>query len=149
MSLSPARELGFALNDVARMLRTYSDQRASELNITRAQWAVLAKLRRSEGVTQRELANSLDLAPITLARLIDKLAASGLVERRDDASDRRANRLYLTQEAAPTLARLDVLGEAVMTRVLNGLDDAAIAEMRAGLERMRTNLKSELNSGAL
>ena len=149
MSLSPARELGFALNDVARMLRTYSDQRASELNMTRAQWAVLAKLRRSEGVNQRELADLLDLAPITLARLIDKLAASGLVERRDDASDRRANRLYLTQEAAPTLARLDVLGEAVMTRVLNGLDDAAIAEMRAGLERMRTNLKIELNSGAL
>ncbi len=148
MSLSPARELGFALSDVARMLRTYSDQRANELNMTRAQWAVLTKLRRAEGVTQRELADALDLAPITLARLVDKLAASGLVERRDDAADRRTNQLYLTPEATPILARLDHLGEAVMGRALNGLDDAAVAAMRAGLERIRSNLKTELNSGA-
>jgi len=91
-TLSPARELGFALNDVARMLRTYSDQRAREVNMTRAQWAVLAKLRRAQGVNQRELADALDLAPITLARLVDKLVASGLIERRDDATDRRAHR---------------------------------------------------------
>jgi MarR family transcriptional regulator for hemolysin len=148
MSLSPSRELGFAMADVARMLRTYSDQRAGELNMTRAQWAVLTKLRRAEGATQRELADALDLAPITLARLVDKLAASGLVERRDDASDRRTNRLYLTPAATPILVRLDDLGEAVMARALNGLDEAAIATMRAGLERIRSNLKTELNSGA-
>ena len=145
---SPARELGFALSDVARMLRTYSDQRASEVNMSRAQWAVLAKLRRAQGVKQRELADSLDLAPITLARLVDKLAASGLVERCDDATDRRANRLYLTNEAAPTLARLDALGEAVMARALNGLDAEALAGLRAGLERIKSNLKIELSSGA-
>ncbi len=147
MPLSPARELAFALSDVARMLRTYSDQRARELNMTRAQWAVLAKLRRAEGVTQRELADALDLAPITLARLVDKLAASGLVERRDDTADRRANRLYLTEKAAPTLARLDDLGEAVMGCALDGLDDVAVAGLLAGLERIRSNLKCELNSG--
>jgi MarR family transcriptional regulator, transcriptional regulator for hemolysin len=144
-SLSPARELAFALNDVARMLRTYSDQRASEVNMTRAQWAVLARLRRSQGVKQRELADALDLAPITLARLIDKLTASGLVERRDDAADRRAHRLFLTDAAAPTLRRLDALGEAVMGRVLSGLDEAEIAGLRAGLERIKSNLKLELS----
>jgi MarR family transcriptional regulator for hemolysin len=147
-TLSPAREFGFALHDVARMLRTYSDQRAGEVNMTRAQWAVLVRLRRAQGVKQRELADSLDLAPITLARLVDKLVASGLVERRDDATDRRAHRLYLTKDSAPTLARLDALGEAVMARALNGLDDAAIAGLRAGLERIKSNLKTELNSGA-
>ena len=83
--LSPARELGFALSDVARLLRTYSDQRARELGTTRAQWAVLTRLQRCEGVKQNELAEALDLAPITLGRLIDKLTAAGLVERRDDA----------------------------------------------------------------
>ena len=146
--LSPARELGFALHDVARMLRTYSDQRAREVHMTRAQWAVLAKLRRAQGVKQCELADSLDLAPITLARLVDKLTASGLVERRDDAADRRANRLFLTEQAAPTLQRLDDLGEAVMARALGGLDEAAIAGLTAGLQRIKSNLKNELNSGA-
>ena len=102
---SPARELGFALHDVARLLRTYSDQRARELGTTRAQWAVLSRLQRCEGVKQSELAEALDLAPITLGRLIDKLTAAGLVERRDDATDRRAHRLYLTEKAAPALER--------------------------------------------
>ena len=84
--LSPARELGFAIHDVARLLRTYSDQRARELGTTRAQWAVLSSLQRCEGVKQNELAEALDLAPITVGRLIDKLTAAGLVERRDDAA---------------------------------------------------------------
>ena len=74
---SPSRELAFALHDVARMLRTYSDHRAREVHMTRAQWAVLSKLRRSEGLKQCELADMLDLAPITLARLIDKLDRLG------------------------------------------------------------------------
>ena len=112
--------------------------------MTRAQWAVLAKLRHREGLKQRELADVLDLAPITLARLIDRLAASGMVERREDAADRRANRLYLTPEATPTLKRLDQLSEAVLARALDGLDEEAIASMRAALERIRSNLKHEL-----
>ena len=141
---SPSGELAFALHDVARMLRTYSDHRAREVHMTRAQWAVLAKLRHREGLKQRELADVLDLAPITLARLIDRLAASGMVERREDAADRRANRLYLTPEATPTLKRLDQLSEAVLARALDGLDEEAIASMRAGLERIRSNLKHEL-----
>src|SRR5208282_2656389 len=97
-AMSPARELGFGLHDVARLLRTYSDLRARELGTTRAQWAVLSRLYRCEGVKQNELAEALDLAPITVGRLIDKLTAAGLVERRDDATDRRANRLYLTEK---------------------------------------------------
>ncbi len=144
---SPSRELAFALHDVARMLRTYSDHRAREVHMTRAQWAVLSKLRRREGLKQRELADMLDLAPITLARLIDKLTASGLVERRDDATDRRANRLFLTPEAAPALKRLDVLSEDVLGRALDGLDEAAITNLRAGLEKIRSNLKHELSCG--
>lgn len=144
---SPSRELAFALHDVARMLRTYSDHRAREVHMTRAQWAVLGKLRRHEGLKQRELADLLDLAPISLARLIDKLTASGLVERREDAADRRANRLYLTPGAAPTLERLDDLGETVMMRALDGLDEATISCMRTGLEKIRTNLKHELSCG--
>ena len=144
---SPPRELAFALHDVARMLRTYSDHRAREVHMTRAQWAVLSKLRRSEGLKQCELADMLDLAPITLARLIDKLTASGLVERREDVADRRANRLFLTPEAAPALKRLDVLSEDVLGRALEGLDEMAISNLRTGLEKIRSNLKHELSCG--
>jgi MarR family transcriptional regulator for hemolysin len=145
MPLSPAREFGFAVHDVARLLRTYSDQRARELNMTRAQWAVLARLQRFEGVKQSELAEMLDLQPITLARLIDKLCGLGLVERRDDARDRRANRLFLTDKAAPTLERLGTLGEEMMRSVLAGFDPAAIAEMTERMNRIKGNLKNELN----
>ena len=146
-TFSQEREIGFALNDVARMLRTYADQRARDLNMTRAQWAVLVKLQRCEGVKQSELAESLDLAPITLARLIDKLTASGLVDRRDDPHDRRANRLYLTEKAGPTLEKLGALGEDLMGRALAGLPPETLACLRQGLERIRLNLKHELHPG--
>jgi len=148
LTFSPARELGFALNDAARLLRTYADQRAKDLNMTRAQWAVLVRLQRCEGVKQSELAEALDLAPITLARLIDKLCAGGLVERRDDDTDRRANRLYLTDKATPTLKKLGELGEGMMGKALAGLDADQIALLTTGLRRIKTNLKTELNGGA-
>jgi MarR family transcriptional regulator for hemolysin len=145
---SPARELGFAVSDAARLLRTYADQRARDLNMTRAQWAVLVRLQRCEGVKQSELAEALDLAPITLARLIDKLSTAGLVERRDDDADRRANRLYLTDKATPTLKALGELGEAMMGEALAGLDADQIALLTTGLRRIKANLKTELNRGA-
>src|SRR5271165_4121924 len=145
--LSRARELGFALNDVARLLRTYSDQRARELGTTRAQWAVLSRLQRCEGVNQSELAEALDLAPITLGRLVDKLTSAGLVERRDDATDRRAHRLYLTEKAAPKLKVLGALAEDILGRALSGLDDENIDALHFGLTRMKANLKTELHLG--
>jgi MarR family transcriptional regulator, transcriptional regulator for hemolysin len=146
--VSRARELGFALHDVARLLRTYSDQRARELGTTRAQWAVLSRLQRCEGVKQNELAEALDLAPITLGRLIDKLTAADLVERRDDAADRRANRLYLTEKAAPALKDLNALAEDLMGRALAGVDEFAIRAMQDGLATIKANLKHELTGGA-
>ncbi|MDE3174711.1 MAG: MarR family transcriptional regulator [Pseudomonadota bacterium] len=146
-SFSTEREIGFALHDVGRMLRTFADQRARDLNTTRAQWAVLVRLQRCQGVKQSELAESLDLAPITLARLIDKLTAAGLVERRDDANDRRANRLFLTDKAGPTLEKLGALGEDLMGRALAGLEPQTLVCLRQALERIRHNLKTELQTG--
>ena len=148
LPLSPARELGFGLHDVARLLRTYSDQRARELGTTRAQWAVLSRLQRCEGVKQGELAEALDLAPITLGRLVDKLTSAGLVERRDDPADRRAHRLHLTEKAAPALRELAALAEDVMGRALSGLDDDEIRALHKGLTTIKANLKIELHSGA-
>ena len=147
-SFTPERELGFALNDVARLLKTYANQRVRELNMTRSQWAVLVRLQRCEGFKQNELAEALDLAPISLGRLIDKLTASGLVERRDDPADRRAHRLFLTPEAAPVLKALGALAEDLMGKALKGVDSDVIDTMRRGLDVIRANLKNELQCGA-
>ena len=100
------RELAFTINDVARMLRTYADYRGAQFGVTRAQWAVLVRLDRFEGLKQSELAEMLDLQPITLTRLLDRLCDSGLIERRSDPNDRRAKRLFLTPAARPLLDRL-------------------------------------------
>ncbi len=145
---TPGRELAFALHDAARLLRTYSNQRARELNTTRAQWAVLSRLQRCEGVKQSELAEALDIAPITLGRLIDKLASAGLVERRNDPADRRAHRLFLTDKAAPARSALGALAEDVMGRALAGLDEHSIRTILNGLAAIKANLKAELHPGA-
>src|SRR5260370_25715086 len=87
----PRRELAFLIHDVARLIRTHADQVVRELGMTRAQWAVLARLEYAEGLKQSELAESLDLQPITLTRLVDRLCANGLTDARPDPSDPRAN----------------------------------------------------------
>ena len=123
------REFAFLLNDVARMLRTYADHKAGQFGITRAQWTVLARLDRFEGLKQSELAEMLDLQPITLTRLLDRLCANGLIERRPDPNDRRANRLYLKPAAKPLLGRLSELGADMMEIVLDGLPTGSIERM--------------------
>src|ERR1700751_3594660 len=115
------REFAFTINDVARMLRTYADYRGAKLGVTRAQWAVLVRLDRFEGLKQSELAEMLDLQPITLTRLLDRLSEHRLIERRDDPNDRRANRLFLTPSARPLLEQLGELGEDLMATVLTGI----------------------------
>ncbi len=139
---SSRRELGFLLSDAARALRTVVDQRAREVGMTRAQWSVLARVQRKEGLKQSDLAAQIDIAPITLARLVDRLSASGLVERRNDPEDRRANRLYLMPAALPILEKLSAIGELVMTEALLGLDDQALSELSDRLLAIKSNLKT-------
>ena len=135
------REFGFILNDVARLLRTYADYKAAQFGITRAQWAVLVRLERSEGLNQTELADMLDLQPITLTRLLDKLSDSGLIERRPDPGDRRAKRLFLTPAARPLLKRLAELGEETMTSTLAGIERDGIEKMVSQLAIVKENLR--------
>src|SRR6202171_4608396 len=96
---------GFLLHDIARLMRQRFDQRARSLNLTRAQWQVLAHLQRHEGINQSGLAEILEIEPITIARLLDRMEEAGLVERRADPADRRARRLFLTERAKPMLER--------------------------------------------
>jgi MarR family transcriptional regulator for hemolysin len=138
------REVAFTINDVARLLRTYADQRARDLGMTRAQWAVLARVERSQGLKQCELADTLDLQPITLTRLIDRLCDGGLIERRSDPDDRRAKRLYLTPAARPVLDGLTRLGQDLMAAVLAGIEPAAVEQLLAHLLTLKTNLRGAI-----
>ncbi len=142
------REFAFSIMDVARLLRTYADQRARLFGMTRAQWAVLVRLDRSEGLKQSELAEILDLQPITLTRLLDRLNASGLIERRPDPNDRRANRLYLTPAARPLLNRLDALGAEMMDTVLEGLTPQSVKRMLDEFGTVRENLRRAISNNA-
>jgi MarR family transcriptional regulator for hemolysin len=135
------REFGFMVNDVARLLRTYADHKAAQFGITRAQWAVLVRLERSEGLNQTELADLLDLQPITLTRLLDKLSDSGLIERRPDPSDRRAKRLFLTPAARPLLEQLAALGEETMASTVAGIEREGVEQMVSQLALVKENLR--------
>lgn len=140
-----SREIAVSVIDVARMLKTYADQRARQLGISRAQWTVLIRLDRCEGLKQSELADVLDLQPISLTRLLDRLAANGFIERRPDPNDRRANRLYLTPAARPLIEELSHLGEDMMTTVLEGVDDASREQLLRELGVMKDNLRAAIN----
>lgn len=131
---------GFLLSDVARLLRRRFDERARAIGITRAQWRTLTVLSRNEGANQGALADLLEVEPITLCRMIDRLAEAGHVERRRDPGDRRAWNIYLTDRSRPLLDQLRGLAEAVTDVALTGLDPAARATLTRSLDRIRDNL---------
>ncbi|HZT26899.1 MAG TPA: MarR family transcriptional regulator [Pseudolabrys sp.] len=142
------REIAVTIMDVARMLRTYADQRARQFGISRAQWVVLIRLDRSEGLKQSELAEILDLTPISLTRLLDRLAENGLIERRADPNDRRANRLYLTPAARPLIEQLTKLGNEIMEIVLDGFDAKANERLLRDLTHIKDNLRAVIGRNA-
>jgi MarR family transcriptional regulator for hemolysin len=141
---SQNREILFTISDVGRLLRTYADQKARLHGMTRAQWAVLLRLERREGLKQSELADELDIQPITLTRLVDRLCDNGLIERRPDPNDRRAKRLFLTPAARPLLDRIATQVEELAETVLAGVDPAAVGVMLTQLGRARDNLKQAI-----
>jgi len=139
-SVALDRSFGFLLHDIARLMRKRYEQRARPLGLTRAQGQVLAHLARHEGINQSGLAEVLEVEPITLARLIDRMEEAGLVERRDDPADRRAHRLYLTERARPMLERSRALGDAVRAEAFAGIPDGAREHLVDLLVRVRGNL---------
>jgi MarR family transcriptional regulator, transcriptional regulator for hemolysin len=141
--------LGFLVHDVARLLRKRLEQRAraAGIGLSRAQWQVLANIARAEGINQAGLAAVLDIEPITLVRLLDRLEAMGVVERRLDPRDRRQRNLYLTERAGPELDRIRELGAAVREEALAGMDEKARRRLLAELGSIKANLQSVLSGG--
>jgi DNA-binding MarR family transcriptional regulator len=107
-------ELTFVLHDVARLMRVRFDQNARTWGMTRAQCVILIKLRCRPGLSQTELATLIEVEPISVGRLIDRLEAAGMVERRPDPSDRRMHRLHLLPAAEPVLAKVDAFRAAAV-----------------------------------
>tara|TARA_R110002072_G_scaffold289831_2_gene457119 strand:- start:62788 stop:63267 length:480 start_codon:yes stop_codon:yes gene_type:complete len=131
---------GFVIHDIARLLRSRFDRRAQPLGLTRAQWSVLVHLRRQDGIRQADLATLLEMQPISLTRLIDRLVKKGYVERRCDPKDRRANRVYLTREVTPILNRLRDLGKEVREEALSGIPTEDRMHFMETLLRIRANV---------
>jgi DNA-binding MarR family transcriptional regulator len=132
--------LGFLLSDVSRLMRRRFDERARLSGASVAQWRVLKILERQEGLNQGQLAELLEVEPITCCRMIDRLEESGLVERRRDPADRRAWRLHLTDKARPVLEELHGLAGEMIEDMLQGLSVAQRDALVASLNTIRSNL---------
>ena len=138
----------FTLGEVQRLVRAYADKEAARFGITRAQWAVLAKVERNEGMTQTELAEQMEMQPITLTRLIDKLCENDWIERRGDASDRRVNRLYLLKAGRALLGRLSGLRSELTATALDGINPADAHRLLAQLEQIKENVRNAIQTTA-
>lgn len=132
--------LGFLMHDVSRLRRGVFDDFMRPLGITRSQWWVLAYLSRHDGMIQSDLANALDLGKAALGGLIDRLEASGFLERRADDSDRRVKRVYLSSLGTRMVKEMNLRSHEMSERILEGFSQAARLTLLEGLTRVKTNL---------
>ncbi|MGH7036161.1 MAG: MarR family winged helix-turn-helix transcriptional regulator [Stellaceae bacterium] len=142
------RSFGFVLHETARLLSKRYDQRAKSLGLTRAQIQVLAYLVYHEGINQAGLAELIEIEPISLARLIDRMEQSGWVERRPDPRDRRAWQLYITNKAKPVFAEMIAVGAEVRGEALAGFSELERDQVMELLLRVRRNLSERGGEGA-
>jgi MarR family transcriptional regulator, transcriptional regulator for hemolysin len=136
----------FMLFETQRLLRLLAEKQAAPYGITKAQWGVLAKLERTEGLKQSELAEMLEVQPITLTRLIDRLCENDLIERREDPKDRRVNRLYLRPAARPLLEKLGELRSGITEIALNNFSPEEAKDLVRQLETIKNNVRDALQS---
>lgn len=140
-----SKNIGFLLNDTARLFRRSFNARARDSGMTALQWRLLIYLRRNQGIRQGPLAELIEVEPITLSRMLDRLAQAGLVERRADPTDRRAWQLFLAPEAE---VRLEAFRESALLLVdeaTEGMDAAEVDQLTALVEKMRANLTRRLD----
>jgi DNA-binding MarR family transcriptional regulator len=136
-------DLLFLLHDVARLIRHEADKRAAAHGMTRAQWVLLIWLERQPGLSQKELAEILEVEPITVARLIDRLEARGMVERRPDPKDRRIWRLHLLPPSAPVLTEMEDERTDLLRLITGPVAPATQQAMIEGLQQMKATLLRE------
>ena len=135
-------DFGFLISDVARLVRKHFDRRAACHGLTRVQWRALRRLFRSEGITQAELAEQLEIGPIAVGRVLDRLQAAGFVERRADPADRRVWRLHLTARARAVAADMERIGYEARRDIASGMPEGELAAMVVLLERIKERLQT-------
>ncbi|MCC6947147.1 MAG: MarR family transcriptional regulator [Bradyrhizobiaceae bacterium] len=148
MKPSLDHEYLFLLHEVAHLMRTRADRRARIGGMTRAQWVILLHLDRTPGLSQNELASLLEVEPITVGRLVDRLEARGVVERCPNPKDRRAWRLHLTPKAAPILQQIENYRSELHTLITAGINKSTLNTLKAGLLKMKANLAAEEGADA-
>ncbi|MGN7931277.1 MarR family winged helix-turn-helix transcriptional regulator [Sphingopyxis sp. 22461] len=136
--------IGFLLNDTARLFRRSFNARTKGSGITALQWRLITYLKRHEGIRQGPLAELIEVEPITLSRMVDRLVESELVERRADPADRRAWRLYLTPRAGDLLGGMREMADALTGEATEGLSDAERDQLIDLVERVRANLSRRI-----
>ncbi|HEY0236900.1 MAG TPA: MarR family transcriptional regulator [Afipia sp.] len=141
MSLDLKRQFVAQLIETSRLLRNYVEHRAKSRGTTRAQWIVLFRLREQEGLSQVDLADVLELQPISLVRLLDRLVDHGLLERRSDPHDRRANQLFLTAAGRRLVDDLDSLRDSIASDVLADVPAATILTSLDALASVKERVK--------
>ena len=141
-----APTLGFLLHDVARLLRKRFEQNARGSGLTRSQWQVLAYLAQNEGINQSGLADLLEIEPITLGRIVDKLQTLALIERHPHPSDRRVWLLHLTPAARSKLTQLRRLGDVTREGALTGVSEADTERLLKTLQALKANLTDACDS---
>jgi MarR family transcriptional regulator, transcriptional regulator for hemolysin len=142
------RAILLKLTVVARQLRKAFDQRVASIGVTRSQWAVIAVIARRPGISQREVAEIMEMSEASAGRLIDRLCADGMLERRRKDGDRRAHRVYLTDAAGPILEKISVIGRDHEDALLAGLDTACLEGLERSLDVMAANMAPGLKSPA-
>jgi MarR family transcriptional regulator for hemolysin len=144
MALLQHDTLGFLLHDVARLMRWEFERKAQNTGLTRSQWRLLLHLARDDGMQQKQLVRILDVTAITLTGLLDRLERDGWIERRDDPTDRRAKRVYLTARVKDegVIQNLQAIGAEVRQSAVNGLDKQQVQQLMEALQLMRENLSA-------
>ena len=140
-------KIGFLFHDVARIRSTVFDEFMQPHGLTRAQWWVLANLIRHDGLTQRDLAERMEIGAVTMSGLIDRLEAQGWVERRDDPTDRRVKRVWL-KDKAESIRKTVARGANQLNRMsLKGLSNEQIETLVDMMRVIRTNLLESQSGG--
>ncbi len=138
--MNSPRDLIQLISTVGRLLRTEADRRARRGGFTRAQWSILLQVSRTPGLLQKELAQSLEVDPMTVARLVDRLETRALLERHADPADRRVWRLHLTEAGHALLADINRDVDDIAALAIAGLTPSALLATDTALRTVRDNL---------